>query len=87
VRLTEYLGFFDPDFIGLRGDRAQTDAATAAYGVTVKRVDYPNSATGYLLDHTALIYLIDREGRLRLSYAYGTDPALIAADVRYLLEA
>lgn len=84
-RLQEYLAFFDPDFIGLRGTRAQTEAFQRAYGVTVKRVDYPDSATGYLLDHTALIYLVDPQGRLRVSYPYGTDPALIAQDVRYLL--
>ena len=69
----------------MRGDAAQTEAFTRAYGVTVKRTDYPNSATGYLLDHTALIYVIDPEGRLRLTFPYGTDPALIAQDVDHLL--
>jgi len=85
ARLQEYLAFFDPDFVGLRGDPAQTEEFKRAYGVTVNRVDYPESATGYLLDHTALVYLIDAEGRLRVSYPYGTDPALIAQDVRHLL--
>lgn len=85
-RLKEYLGFFDPDFVGLRGDAAQTEAVTRAYGITVNRVEYPDSATGYLLDHNALVYLIDPDGRLRLSYPYGADPALIAQDVRQLLD-
>jgi protein SCO1/2 len=85
ARLQEYLGFFDPDFIGLRGDEAQTEAFKRDYGVTTKRVEYPESATGYLIDHTALIYVIDKEGRLRLTFAYGTDPTLIAQDVKYLL--
>lgn len=84
-RLKEYLAFFDPEFIGLRGDAAQTEAFARAYGVTVERVDYPDSATGYLLNHTALIYVVDPQGNLRLSFPYGTDPALIAQDVRYLL--
>jgi protein SCO1/2 len=87
ARLAEYLGFFDESFIGLRGDAAQTEAAVRAYGVTVKRVEHPESATGYLLDHTALVYLVDPEGRLRVSYPYGADPALIAEDVRHLLDA
>lgn len=85
ARLKEYLAFFDEDFVGLSGDETQTTAFLRAYGITVQRVDYPDSATGYLLDHTALVYLIDPEGRLRLSYPYGADPALIAEDVRYLL--
>ena len=86
ARLKEYLDFFDPEFIGLRGDEAQTEAFQKDYGITVNRVDYPDSATGYLLEHNALIYVIDPQGRLRLTFAYGTDPALIARDVKYLLD-
>ena len=84
-RLREYLGFFDPDFVGLRGDEAQTAAVLKAYGVTVERVEYPESATKYLFDHSALIYLVDPDGNLRASYPYGTDPKLIAEDVAHLL--
>ena len=85
-RMQEYLGFFDPDFIGLRGDDAQTQQSLQDYGVTIQRVEYPNSSTGYLIDHTALIYVIDNEGRLRLTYPYGTDPLMIVEDVRYLVK-
>lgn len=84
-RLKEYLNFFDPDFIGLRGDETQTARFLQDYGVTIERVEYPNSSTGYLIDHTALIYVIDKEGRLRLTYPYGADPLLIAEDVRHLV--
>lgn len=84
-RMKEYLNFFDPDFIGLRGDEAQTQQFLQDYGVTIKRVEYPNSSTGYLIDHTALIYVIDKEGRLRLTYPYGTDPLMIAEDVQHLI--
>lgn len=85
ARMQEYLNFFDPDFIGLRGDDAQTQQFLQDYGVTIKRVEYPNSSTGYLIDHTALIYVIDKEGRLRLTYPYGTDPLMIAEDVQHLV--
>lgn len=85
TRMQEYLNFFDPGFIGLRGDDAQTAQFLKDYGVTIKRVEYPNSSTGYLIDHTALIYVIDKEGRLRLTYPYGTDPAMIVEDVRHLI--
>lgn len=85
TRMKEYLNFFDPAFIGLRGDDAQTQQFLQDYGVTIKRVEYPNSSTGYLIDHTALIYVIDKEGRLRLTYPYGTDPLMIAEDVQHLV--
>ncbi|MCA9858742.1 MAG: SCO family protein [Thermomicrobiales bacterium] len=85
-RMKEYLNFFDPEFIGLRGDDAQTEQFLTNYGVTVNRVEYPESETGYLLDHTALIYVIDKEGRLRLTYPYGTDPLMIVEDVQHLVK-
>jgi protein SCO1/2 len=84
-RLKTYLDFFDPDFIGLRGTPEQIEAAKQAYGVISRKVEYPDSATGYLVDHTSLTYVIDTEGRLRLTYGHGTDPADIADDVRHLL--
>lgn len=85
ARMQEYLNFFDPEFIGLRGDDAQTEQFLKEYGVTIKRVEYPNSSTGYLIDHTALIYVIDKEGKLRLTYPYGTDPTMITEDVQHLI--
>ncbi|MFN8661976.1 MAG: SCO family protein [Thermomicrobiales bacterium] len=87
AKLKEYLAFFDPEFIGVRGDAAQTEQFKQDYGITVKRVEYPDSATRYLLDHSALVYVIDPEGRLLLTFPYGTDPALIAQDVKHLLGA
>lgn len=86
ARMKEYMNFFDPEFIGLRGDDGQTEQFLKDYGVTIKRVEYPNSSTGYLIDHTALIYVIDKEGKLRLTYPYGTDPLMIAEDVQHLVK-
>lgn len=84
-RMKEYLNFFDPEFIGLVGDNEQTEQFLKDYGVTIKRTEYPNSSTGYLIDHTALIYVIDKDGNLRMTYPYGTDPLLIAEDVQHLV--
>jgi protein SCO1/2 len=84
-RLKEYLGFFDPDFIGLTGTPEQVDEVKRGYGVVALKVEQPESATGYLVDHTSLIYVIDRDGKLRLTFPYGADPADIAEDVRHLL--
>jgi protein SCO1 len=86
-RLAEYLGFFDPEYIGLTGTPEQIAAVQQAWGVTSQRVDYPDSATGYLVDHSSLIYLVDPDGNLRVTYPYGTDPVGITADVRHLLGA
>ena len=86
ARLKEYLGFFDEDFVGLRGSAEETETFKKEYGVSVNRVEYPESSTGYLLDHSALVYVIDKEGRLRLTFPYGTSPETMAEDVRHLVD-
>jgi protein SCO1/2 len=84
-RLRQYLGFFDPAFVGVRGNDEQTSAAEAAYGIFARKVPVESSSTGYLMDHTSLVFVIDQQGRLRLTYPYGTDPTAITTDVQYLL--
>jgi protein SCO1/2 len=85
ARLKQYLNFFDPTFIGLTGSQEQLTPVERGYGVVAKRVEHPGSKTGYLMDHSSLIYVIDAKGRLKLTYGYGTDPAVITDDVRHLL--
>jgi protein SCO1/2 len=83
-RLAEYLGFFDPAFIGLTGTPDEVATTARGYGVTYERVEYPGSATRYLIDHSTLSYVIDPRGKLRLTYREGADPAAIAEDLRHL---
>jgi protein SCO1/2 len=85
ARVGEYLAAFDPAFVGLTGTPDQITQAKAGYGVVSPKAD-TWSATGYLLDHSSLTYAIDRQGRWRLTYGYGTDPAAIADDMRHLLD-
>jgi protein SCO1/2 len=85
ARLKEYMSFFDPAFIGLRGTDEQTSQFERDYGVMVTRVEHPESATGYLLDHTASIYVVDPEGNLKLIFPNGSTPADMAEDIRHLL--
>jgi protein SCO1/2 len=83
-RLGEYLAFFDPDFVGLTGSAEEIAETARSYGVSYARVEYPESATRYLMDHTTLTYVIDPQGRLRLTYPEAADPAAIAEDLRHL---
>ncbi|MEW6581042.1 MAG: SCO family protein [Chloroflexota bacterium] len=83
-QLAAYVRAFDPEFIGLTGDDATIRAIARDYGVFYQRVSYEESAAGYLVDHTASTFGVDQEGRLRLVFSYGTDPAAIVARVRAL---
>jgi protein SCO1/2 len=84
-RLAQYLAFFDPAFIGLTGTPEQTQAIAQAYGIVAVKRQFDESAMGYLVDHTTSTFVVDTKGRLRLVYAHGTDPELIADDLRHLL--
>lgn len=58
--LKSYLGSFDPRIVGLTGDRAAIDATIKAYRAYAKKV--PLKDGDYTMDHTALVYLMDKRG-------------------------
>jgi len=59
--LRDYLSSFDPHLRGLTGDPAAVAAAIKAYRVYAKKVPLENG--DYTMDHTAVVYLMDRNGR------------------------
>lgn len=84
-RLKEYLGRYGDGFVGLTGDDAQIQEVATAFGVYYARYE-SGSALGYLVEHTASTFVLDRQGRLRIAVPYGALPEQVAADVRYLLK-
>ncbi|HEX3052462.1 MAG TPA: SCO family protein [Aggregatilineaceae bacterium] len=82
-RLAEYIGAFDPDFIGLTGDDTTIKSITQDYGVFYQRESYDDP--NYLVTHTASTFVLDAQGRLHTVFPYATDPVLIADGVRALL--
>ena len=59
--LKDYLSNFDPHLRGLTGDPAAINAAIKAYRVYAKKVPLDNG--DYTMDHTAVVYLMDKNGR------------------------
>lgn len=86
ARLREYLSAFHPSFLGLSGSLEELEPVWQAYGVTRIIEPAPESAAGYFVTHSTRLYLIDPEGRLFLSYAYGTPPEDIIHDLQELLK-
>jgi protein SCO1/2 len=79
-----YLSNFDDDFLGLSGSDKELEKIFTDYGVYAAKKDI-GSAAGYLVDHTARTYLIDKQGNWRLTYPFGMEPEKIISDVRHLL--
>jgi len=84
-RIGAYAASFDPAFIGLTGSEAELEPVWKSYGV-YRAVRETASAAGYLVDHTARVYLIDQAGSLRLTYPFGTPVDDMLQDIRYLLK-
>ena len=84
-QLNRYLTFFDPAFIGLTGDPETIRAVESDYGIFAARDEFDDSAMGYLMSHTTSYLAIDREGKLRLVISHGTEPEIVAEDLRHLI--
>ena len=63
-RLTEYVNFFHPKFIGLSAAPDDLEPVVQQYGAFYEKVKYSNSAMLYGIDHTSEIYIIDKQGQL-----------------------
>ena len=71
AHLAEYVRQFDPRLIGLTGSTDAIRKAANAYKVYYARVDL-NKDAGYTVDHTAFIYLMDRDGNYLGFFPPGT---------------
>ena len=80
--LKAYTAAFDPSFIGLHADAPRTAETAQHFKVYFKKVPTGNS---YTLDHSALSYVYDPSGRLRLVLRHEQSAQEYADDLRQLL--
>ena len=78
--LKDYLSNFDPHLRGLTGDQAAIDAAIKEYRVYAKKVPLDNG--DYTMDHTAVVYLMDKDGHFVAPFNLSRTPEAEAADLR-----
>lgn len=85
-RLQEYVTNFHPTFMGARTtDLDALDAVLADFGAYYQIEEAPEGSDNYPVTHTASLFLVDREGRLRALFPYGATGQQIADDLRQLL--
>jgi protein SCO1/2 len=85
-RLAEYVAYFHPSFIGVTGSQEAVAKAARLYGVQYSYTNESQSAMGYIVNHSAAVYLIDREGELRFAFPHETPPETMLGAIRMLLE-
>jgi len=69
--MANYVKSFGPNFVGLTGSPEAIEAAAKAYRVAYSKVENKGSACDYSVDHSALVYLMDPEGRYVTHFSYG----------------
>ena len=78
-------GFFDT-YIGLTDTKEVLDKVARQYSVVYEKVALEGSAMGYVLDHSSVIYLIDKSGVLQYYTPHNTNPEKIKEDLLKLIE-
>ncbi|MCB1763348.1 MAG: SCO family protein [Gammaproteobacteria bacterium] len=82
-RLKSFMHRFSPDFLALTGSTGQIDTIAQLLGVTMRHI--PNADnTGYRIDHSSSIALIDPDVALVGLFTGIVDAASIAADITKL---
>lgn len=79
-KLKDYLSSFNPHLTGLGGDPAALAAVAKAYRVYYKKVPQDNG--DYTMDHTAIVYLMDKQGNFVAPFSLRRRPEDSAADLR-----
>lgn len=83
--LKQYMDHFDASFKGLSGTPEQIAQAAQAYNVKYEK-KASAAVEGYAMSHTAFIYLIDPQFRLRLTFPFGIKSGDITSDLHYLID-
>jgi protein SCO1/2 len=78
--MKDYLSSFDPHLKGLTGSPDAVRKMISAYRAYSKKV--PLKGDDYTMDHTALIYLMDRNGRFVAPFNLKRKPEEAAADLK-----
>lgn len=78
--LKDYLSSFDPRLRAATGDQKAIEAVEKVYRVYAKKV--PSDNADYTMDHTALVYLMDKQGRFVAPFSLKRRPEEAAADLR-----
>jgi protein SCO1/2 len=82
-RMKNYLGAFDPTFVGGTGAAERLAAVRRDYGVFAEKKPQGSS---YTVAHSSFVFLIDRGGGLRALMPYGHGPDDYVHDLKMLLQ-
>jgi protein SCO1/2 len=80
--LKQYVPSFDESFIGLTGTEDQITKIASQYKIFHKKV---GEGQAYTIDHSSAIYVLDKNGLIKVRYPYGSDVKGMTKDIKYLI--
>jgi len=81
--LNTYLKSFDSRIIGLTGNKEEVEAAARAFHIYWEKV--PTTGDDYVLNHTAIVFLMSKDGVLKDVLSYQEDAGVQIAKLKKLL--
>ena len=81
AQLKDYVGAFDPTFVGATGTPEALASVRQKYGVTATK---EGTGSDYAFAHTSSIFLIDRDGKLRAMMPFGHEASDFVHDIKLL---
>jgi len=82
--LKKFIPTFNSSFLGLTGSESEIDKVATQFKIFYKKVN-DGSKAGYTIDHSAGLYVIDKNGSVKLHISNGEKPEDIASDLEKLI--
>lgn len=83
--LQAYMRNFDPQYLALVPTEQQLPEVAKEFKIYYKRIE-GKTPSAYVMEHSAVTFIFDTKGRVRLYSRYGLEPEALASDVRKLLK-
>jgi len=83
-KLRNYTKYFHSNIIGVTGSKSEIDQVVKQYGAAYRKVE-SDSAMGYLVDHSASVYVVGKKGKIVDILPHGLPVEEITKTIRKLI--
>ena len=83
-KLRDYTKYFHPKIQGITGTKSEIDKVVKQYSAAYRKVE-SDSAMGYLVDHSASVYVVGKNGKIVDILPHGLSVEAITKTIRDLI--
>jgi protein SCO1/2 len=84
-KLAEYAKYFHPGMLGITGNLDLLNEIAKRYGAFFHKAEIKGSAMGYAVDHSSIIFVVDKQGVLQQMIQHSNNPQDILEKIREVL--